>query len=81
MRRGDLVSKQALDTELNVCPKCGMFSGVRVMIRKGAQEWVLVRCQQCKAQTKRYEYFPAATRAWNKGMLEVTNENEKSAQA
>ena len=75
------MSRQPLDTELNACPKCGMYSGVRVIIRKGANEWVLVRCQQCGAKTKRYEYFPAATRAWNKGKVEVTNENEKSAQA
>ena len=57
-------------TKLRNCPKCGMDSGMRVLIRKGSKEWAIVRCQSCKAQTKRYEYFPSATKAWNMGKLE-----------
>jgi hypothetical protein len=69
-----VVGRQPLETQLCCCAKCGMDSGVRVLIRKGAKEFALVRCQQCKAETKRYEYFPAAARAWNRGDV---NENKK----
>lgn len=75
------MTKYPIDTELKLCPICGMDSGVRDLVRKGSQEWALVRCQQCKAETKRYDYFPAATRAWNRGNVEVKHENEKSAKA
>ena len=68
---------------LNLCPKCGMDSGVRVHIQKGAAEWALVRCrnEKCHAETKRYKFFPAAARAWNRGDVEVRHENEKSEKA
>ena len=75
------MTKYPIDTELKLCPKCGMDSGVRVLVRKGSQEWALVRCELCKTQTKKYEYFPAATRAWNRGNVEVKHENEKSEKA
>ena len=77
------MTKYPIDTELKLCGKCGMDSGVRVLVRTGSQEWALVRCQntKCKAETKRYEYFPAATRAWNRGKVEVKHEDKKSAEA
>lgn len=77
------MSNYPVETELNLCPACGMDSGVRVHITKGAKEWALVRCQnvKCRAETKRYEFFPAATRAWNRGDVEVKHEDQKSAQA
>lgn len=81
MERHPVIDQNPVRTKLANCPKCGMDSGVRVLIRKGSKEWAIVRCQSCKAQTKRYEYFPAAAKAWNVGKVEEKYENEKSAQA
>lgn len=71
MTKSCLSCQYPLETPLKHCAKCGMDGGVRVLIRKGTKEWALVRCNNCKAETKRYEFFPAAARAWNRGDVEV----------
>ena len=70
MSRCHVTEINPLRTKLGHCPKCGMDSGARVLIRKDSKEWAIVRCQSCKAQTKRYEYFPAAAKSWNMGKVE-----------
>ena len=71
MSKRAVSSHYPLETKLKHCAKCSMDGGVRVLVTRGTQEWALVRCSNCRAETKRYEFFPAATRAWNRGDVEV----------
>ena len=43
MERHPVIDQNPVRTKLANCPKCGMDSGVRVLIRKGSKEWAIVR--------------------------------------
>lgn len=50
--------------ELPACPKCGMFSGKR-MIRHSKEDQCFAQRDTCGYRTKEYVNIRFATRAWN----------------
>lgn len=49
--------------QLQCCPKCGMYSGKRVVLETNPEKF-FVLCEACGFRTKGYPTQASATREW-----------------